>query len=139
MTPEDRTIVQSLIAIAWADGKIENAESELLERVLVSFDATSDEAAELREYARTPRTLADIPVDQLSEDDREVLLGNAGVLMRVDGSEAAEEATLIDSLASQLGFSSADAQRILEESKDGALRLAARSLRMAPPVKPPRR
>lgn len=138
MNPEDKIIVKSLIAVAWADGKVESEESELLDHVLTSFDANEDEAKELREYAKTKRSLDDIPVDKLSDDDREVLLGNAGILMRVDGSEAAEEQSLLDSLGKLLGYSKDDAGRILEDSKDGALRLAARSLRGVPPPAPKR-
>lgn len=138
MTSEDKLILQSLIAIAWADGKVESSESELLDQLLTSFDASKAEATELREYAKTKRTLDDIPVDKLSEDDREVLLGNAGVLMRVDGNEASEEQGMFDTLAGVLGFSADAAKRVLEESKDGALRLAARSLRMAAPPPPKR-
>jgi tellurite resistance protein len=138
MNPEDKIIVKSLIAVAWADGKVESAESELLEHLLTSFDATPDDAAELREYAKTERSLDDIPVDQLSKDDREVLLGNAGIVMRIDGSEAAEEHSMLDSLAKLLGYSADDAKRILEESRDGVLQLAARSLRGVPPPAPRR-
>jgi len=138
MNPEDKIIVKSLIAVAWADGKVESAESELLDHVLTSFDANADEAAELREYAKTKRSLDDIPVDQLSGDDREALLGNAGILMRADGSEATEEQGMLDALAKLLGYSADDAKRILEESKDGVLQLAARSLRAVPPPVPKR-
>jgi uncharacterized membrane protein YebE (DUF533 family) len=139
MNSEDKIIVKSLIAVAWADGTVDASETQLLEHVLTSFDANADEAAELRAYASTPRSLDDIPVAELSEDDREVLLVNAGVLMRVDGNEAAEERAMFDSLAKLLGYSPEDANRLLEESKDGALRLAARSLRMAGPPPKPRR
>lgn len=138
MNPEDKIIVKSLIAVAWADGKVENAESELLDQVLTSFDANEDEADELREYAKKKRTLDDIPVDKLSGDDREVLLGNAGILMRADGDEAKAEHGMLESLSKLLGFSSKDAERILEESKDGLLQLAARSLRGVPPPAPKR-
>ena len=138
MNSEDKIIVKSLIAVAWADGTMESAESKLLDEVLTSFDANEDEAAEMREYAKTKRGLGDIPVDQLSGDDREVLLGNAGILMRADGSEADEEQSMLDALAKLLGYSDDDAKRILEESKDGVLQLATRSLRGVPPPAPKR-
>ncbi len=138
MTPEDKIIVKSLIAVAWADGKLESEESDLLEQVITSFDANADEAKDLREYAKTKRGLDDIPVDDLSKDDRETLLGNAGVIMRVDGNEAAEEHSMFDALAKLLGFNADDAMRIFDESRDGVLQLAARSLRGGPPPPPKR-
>ena len=57
MTPSERNIVKSLIAVAWADGKLEQPESGVIEGLLCGFDASEDEEAELLEYARTPRTL----------------------------------------------------------------------------------
>lgn len=129
MTPSERNIVKSLIAVAWADGKLEQPESGVIEGLLCGFDASKDEEAELLEYARTPRTLeADIPLDQLSDDDRELLLANAALLARADGEESSNETLLLSKLSGILGFDAERAQEIIESAGDGALNLSSRSL-----------
>jgi len=129
VTPSERNIVKSLIAVAWADGKLEQPESGVIEGLLCGFDASKDEEAELLEYARTPRTLeADIPLDQLSEDDRELLLANAALLAHADGEESSKETALLAKLSGILGFDAAQAHAIIESAGDGALNLSSRSL-----------
>ena len=129
MTPSEANIVKSLIAVAWADGKLEQPESGVIEGLLCGFDASEDEEAELLEYARTPRTLeADIPLDQMSQDDRELLLANAALLAQADGDESVSELALLSKLSSILGFAPERAQEIIESAGDGALNLSSRSL-----------
>ena len=129
MTPSERNIVKSLIAVAWADGKLEQPESGVIEGLLCGFDASEGEEAELLEYARTPRTLeADIPLDQMSEEDRELLLANAALLAHADGEESSNEVALLSKLSDILGFDSERAQAIIESAGDGALNLSSRSL-----------
>jgi uncharacterized membrane protein YebE (DUF533 family) len=74
MTPAEKNIVRSLVAVAWADGKLEQPESGVIEGLLSGFDASADEEAEILEYAKTRRSLqADIPLAEMSEEDRELL------------------------------------------------------------------
>ena len=129
MTPSERNIVKSLIAVAWADGKLEQPEAGVIEGLLCGFDASDDEEADLLEYARIPRTLeADIPLDQMSEDDRELLLANAALLARADGEESVSEQALLIKLSGILGFAAERAREIIESAGDGALNLSSRSL-----------
>lgn len=129
MTPSERNIVKSLIAVAWADGKLEQPESGVIEGLLCGFDASKDEEAELLEYARTPRTLeADIPLDQMSEEDRELLLANAALLARADGEQSTKETALLSKLSGILDFDKDRAREIIESAADGALNLSSRSL-----------
>ena len=129
MTPSERNIVKSLIAVAWADGKLEHPESGVIEGLLCGFDASAEEEAELLEYARTPRTLeADIPLDKMSEEDRELLLANAALLAHSDGDESIAEQTLLARLATVLGFDEKRAAEIIDSAEDGALNLSSRSL-----------
>ena len=46
MTPGEINIVKSLIALAWADGKMEQSESNVVEGLLLGFDASDEEEAE---------------------------------------------------------------------------------------------
>jgi uncharacterized membrane protein YebE (DUF533 family) len=129
MTPAEKNIVKSLIAVAWADGTVDAPEQGVIEGLLSGFDATQAEQDELLEYARTRRTLdVDFPVSELSEEDRELLLGNAALLTHADGDQSESEKVLLDKLVAMLGFGPDKTQEILTSVSDGALRLGSRVL-----------
>lgn len=129
MSPGEKNIVKSLIAVAWADGHMEDSESRVVEGLLVGFDASEEEEKELLEYAKTRRSLdRDLPLAELNEEDRELLLANASLLTLADGTQSAEEKTVLSELARLLGFSEEKARAIFAESVDGALQLSSRSL-----------
>ncbi|MCC6647541.1 MAG: TerB family tellurite resistance protein [Polyangiaceae bacterium] len=128
MTPQDLRILKSLVAVAWADGRFAKSESSVLDGLLSAFGASDAEASELREWAKRSRSLDDVPVDELSKEDREVLLGNAAVMSGADGKRAKEEDAVLEQLATRLGFTDAEVEKILESAKDGALQLGTRGL-----------
>jgi tellurite resistance protein len=129
MTPAEKNIVKSLVAVAWADGRLERGESGVIEGMLTGFDATSEEEAEILEYAKTRRTLeADIPLGDLDDEDRELLLANAALLTHADGEQSDAEAALLSRLVALLGFDEAKANEILGSVSDGALQLGSRVL-----------
>jgi prepilin-type processing-associated H-X9-DG protein len=102
MHEQDKAILQSLVSVAWADGHVSEEESEVLEALFQAFDATPDEIAEMRDYAKSPRTLADIPLTELSADDRRLLLQHAVLLTFIDGEQAPEEKKLLEELCGKL-------------------------------------
>jgi uncharacterized membrane protein YebE (DUF533 family) len=102
MTPQEKTIVKVLIAVAWADGEMQAPEQGVIEGLLSGFDASPAEEAELVDYARAPRTLRDVPVRDLSADDRETLMRNAALLVHSDDEETLGEKTILDHLADVL-------------------------------------
>ena len=55
MTPGEKNIVRSLVAVAWADGKLEAPESGVIEGLLCGFDATPEEEQEILDYAKSRR------------------------------------------------------------------------------------
>lgn len=115
MTPGEKNIVKSLVAVAWADGKVQELETGVIEGLLSGFDASDEEEQELLEYARKPRTLsADIPLGALSREDRELVLSNAALIVHTDGVQTASERRLLTELSRLLGFSDAEARAILE-------------------------
>jgi len=130
MTPSEKNIVRSLVAVAWADGQVADGETSVIEGLLTGFDATEAEEQELLDYARTPRSLEkDIPIADLSREDRELLLANAALLTHADGDQSGEETEVLDQLVGILGFSDAEAHEILAGADDGALQLSSRSLK----------
>jgi tellurite resistance protein len=129
MTPSEKNIVRSLVAVAWVDGKLESGESSVIEGLLSGFDASEAEEEEILEYAKTRRTLEhDIPLADLGPGDRELLLSNAALLTHADGKQSPNEKAILKKLAEILGFSRTEANDILASVHDGALRLSERVL-----------
>jgi tellurite resistance protein len=129
MTPGEKNIVKCLVAVAWADGKVAAPESGVIEGLLCGFDASSDEERELLDYAKHKRTLsADAPIQDLSREERELLLANAALLTHADGNQSASEKELLDKLIELLRFDAQTAGQILESVQDGALNLGSRAL-----------
>jgi tellurite resistance protein len=128
MTPQDMRILRSLVAVAWADGKVEKPEAGVLEGLLKGFGATPDEEKEIRSYAGLKRSLKDVPLAELNDEDKEILLGNAAVISHVDGNQSPQEKQVLDDLIKLLGFTDEQAKKILEEAKDGHLQLGTRGL-----------
>jgi tellurite resistance protein len=142
MTPNEKNIVKALVAVAWADGKLEEPESGIIEGLLSGFDATDDEEQEIILYAKQKRTFKDdIAVSELTKEDRELLLANAALLTHADGDQSEKERDLLDKLVRLLEFTGADADAILASAKEGALTLGSRALREAavPPPNPRKR
>ncbi|MGC4091403.1 MAG: hypothetical protein QM756_26695 [Polyangiaceae bacterium] len=106
MSPSEKNIVKSLIAVAWADGRMESSETSVIEGLLSGFDASIEEERELLAYAATRRTLEDdVPLDELNQEDRELLFSNAALLIQADGSEAASERRVLAALGELLSLS----------------------------------
>ena len=68
MHGQDLAILKGLIAVAWADGRVSGEEAEVIDALLEAFHAAPSEALEVRAFAKTPRTLSDIPIHDLSGD-----------------------------------------------------------------------
>ncbi|MFO0661254.1 MAG: hypothetical protein U0165_15690 [Polyangiaceae bacterium] len=129
MTPNDMRILKALVAVAWADGKVQASETHVLENLLAGFDANDAEKSEIRVYAKQPRSLdADIPVAELTAEDRETLLANAAVLVGADGKKTDEEKAILEKLGSLLKFSADQAHAIIESAADGAISIGTRGL-----------
>jgi uncharacterized tellurite resistance protein B-like protein len=129
MTPGEKNVVKCLVAVAWADGKVAAPESGVIEGLLCGFDASDEEEREVLEYAKRKRTLAaDAPLEELSREERELLLANAALLTHADGEQSDTEKEILDRLVSLLGFDEAEAAQILQSVQDGALSLGARAL-----------
>jgi uncharacterized tellurite resistance protein B-like protein len=123
MHEQDRAIVQSLVSVAWADGSFEDKEREMLEGLLEAFGASDAEATELREYAKEKRTLADVPLNDLSADDRRALLQHAVLLTWVDGEQHELEVKFLADLRAKLNVPEDEAKPLFEQATERAKRL----------------
>lgn len=120
MHAQNLAILKGLVAVAWADGVFADEEKQALDGLLAAFGADEEEAAKVREYAATPRTLTDIPLGDLSADDRRMLFSHAVLLSYVDGEQAESERKFLDALANHLHIPAAEAHAISEASSNRA-------------------
>ncbi len=119
MTPQEKTIVRALVAVAWADGDMQAPEAGVIEGLLAGFDASDEETAELVEYARSPRTLRELAVEGLTDDDKDTLLRNAALLVCADGVETEGERVLLAHLADVLEVGEAERAEIILSVRGG--------------------
>jgi uncharacterized membrane protein YebE (DUF533 family) len=121
------TIFKSLIAGAWADGTVDEPEQSMIDGLLWAFGASDEEEQELEEFAKSKRTLKkDVPVEDLSDGDKELVLAHAALLTHADGEQTADEKRVLTALVKHLGYSNADAKPIIAEARTRAGKLAER-------------
>ena len=113
MREEDMAVVKSLVSVAWADGTFADSEKEMVDALIAAFEATDEEAKEVREYAAEKRTLDDMPVYDLRHDDRRVLLQHAVLLTYVDGSQHESEKAFIGNMCKTLEIPDVEAQELI--------------------------
>lgn len=120
MSPSELNIVKSLVAVAWADGRLEPPESGVIEGLLTGFGASQEEEQELIEYARVRRSLeTDIPLSELSQDDRALLLTNAALLTHVDGEQTEGERAVLKRLVALLQVDPQQAKKLIDSVARG--------------------
>jgi uncharacterized tellurite resistance protein B-like protein len=120
MHGQDLAILKGLIAVAWADDRVSGEEAEVIDALLQAFDAAPSEALEVRKFAKTPRTLSDIPIHDLSADDRRTLLQHAVLLTFVDGAQHEKEQKLIDELCEVLRIPAVESRGIISAAEERA-------------------
>ena len=102
MDASDSALLRSLVAVAWADGKVAEEEMSIIESLIESFGASQAEAAELRSFAQQRRTLEDVPLNELDNGSRRRLLQLAVLVAYADGEFGGQERLLLDELANRL-------------------------------------
>jgi uncharacterized tellurite resistance protein B-like protein len=117
MHEQNMAIVKSLASVAWADGVFADEEKEMVEALIAAFEATDEEAAQIRAYAAEKKTLDDIPLSDLSMDDRRVLLQHAVMLTFIDGSQAPAEREFIDALCKRLRIPDDEAKELVASAE----------------------
>ena len=117
MTSKEKAIVQALVAVAWADGAVGGPEEGVVEGLLAGFDASDEEEAEMLSWAKSPRSLNDVNIGGLDEDDRELLLSNAALLISADGTETATERAMLDKLAAILKLDAEAAREAVRSTR----------------------
>ncbi|MEO8799241.1 MAG: hypothetical protein ABI551_15230 [Polyangiaceae bacterium] len=123
MHEQDMAIVKALVPVAWADGVYDVKEKETIEALLDAFEATDDEKAAMREYAAEKKTVDDINLQDLSAEDRRLLLQHAVLLTFVDGEQGDAERSFLSQLVEKLKVPKEEADELIETSAARAKRL----------------
>jgi uncharacterized tellurite resistance protein B-like protein len=120
MHEQDIAIVKALVPMAWADGEFAEQEMETLEALLDAYSATEEERRALKEYAKQKRTLDEIELQELSADDRRVLLQHAVLLSFADGKQKPVEVEFLERLAAKLKIPEAEAKTVMAAAAERA-------------------
>ena len=123
MEDYQEAMVKSLVAVAWADGQIHDSETEVIEALISAFDLAGADADAIREYAKQERSIADVPLTELSAQDRRMLLQHAVILTFVDGEQSDKEREVLASLVAQLHIPEDEATGLLAGAEARAKRL----------------
>ena len=122
MHDQNLAIVKSLVTVAWANGVYAEAEKEMVEALISAFEATDDEAKDIRAFAADKKTIEDIPLTELSTDDRRLLLQHAVLLTYIDGEQADSEKEYIDALCKKLRIPDDEAKALVDAAEARAKR-----------------
>ncbi len=120
MHDQNLAILKGLVSVAWADGRVAEEELEVIDALLQAFEANQSETREVREYAKIKRTLEDIPITDLSADDRRVLLQHAVLLSYIDGEQAESERVMLEELGKRLGIGDQEAAALVTAAEERA-------------------
>jgi uncharacterized tellurite resistance protein B-like protein len=120
MHDQDLAIVKALVSVAWADGVFAERERAMLDALLDAYGAAPEDRKAVYTYAEQRRTLDDIDPQELSADDRRMLLQHAVLLTFADGDQSTEEAEMLTALSAKLRIPEAEAQALLDAGAERA-------------------
>ena|ERR1041384_2285499 len=123
MHAQNLAVVKGLVSVAWADGHVSREETEVLDALLEAFHALPSESYELRKFAQSPRSLADVPVAELGFAARRQLLQHAVLLSYVDGKQDEKEKALLEQLVTALEIPPLEARDLMRDADENARQL----------------
>jgi uncharacterized membrane protein YebE (DUF533 family) len=115
-----KKLLKMLVALAWADGRVDQEEIEVVHAVLDSFDADAETKLEILAWAKTPRSLDDIDTEGLTEDDADLVLYQAVLLTYIDGEQSEKEVSLLNDFIAKLGMPKERADEVLARANEKA-------------------
>ncbi|HLV66922.1 MAG TPA: hypothetical protein VKY73_13965 [Polyangiaceae bacterium] len=123
MRAEDLAVLKALVSVAGENARSSAAAHELIEELLHSSDPTPSQVGELREFARAPRSLHDLPVEEIGPVNRRVLLSQAVWLAVIDGEPRPRSTRRFERLSALLKIPTREAERIVAAAERQARRL----------------
>ncbi len=118
-----RKLLKMLVALAWADGRVDEEEMEVVYAVIDAFNVGEELKEELVEWAKSPRTLDDVDTEDLTESDLELVLFQAVVLTYIDGEQSDKEVQLLNDFIAKIGMDKAQADAVLASATERAKEL----------------
>lgn len=118
-------MVKALVAVAWSDGRMDNEEQDVLDALVSAFQLSADDTKAVRTYAASARTMAEVNVSNLTEDERRQLLQHAVILTYVDGDQSDRERDVIAELVKTLSIPGEEADTLIAAAAKRAQRLVA--------------
>lgn len=125
MQDYQEAMVKSLVAVAWADGRVDAEEHEVIEALIGAFELEGADAAHIREYAQSPRSIDEIPLTELSLHDRRMLVQHAVILTYMDGHQSDKEKEVLAALVAKLHLPEEETGPLLAAAEERAKRLAS--------------
>ena len=123
MQPHEEAMVKSLVAVAWADGRLDGEETQVIDALLEAFGIGGEDADGIREFAKEERSIAEIPLTELSATDRRMLLQHAVIVTGVDGEQHEKELAVLDELVKRLNLPADEAKTLREAADERAKRM----------------
>lgn len=112
--PARRAIFEAMVAMAWADARIEREEILAVQAAGRVLDLPGDV---LEALDAGPPSLSNLSVDALDEDGRRLVYLCAAWLASVDAREDADEESLLDELSRVLALDPVDATSLRDEAR----------------------
>jgi len=118
-------MVKSLVAVAWADGRVDAEERDVLDALISAFQLSPDDAKAVRTYAKEPRSMDDLQLSELSDAERRQVLQHAVILTYVDGDQTENERSVIQQLLAKLNIPAEEAEETIKTAAKRAQRMIA--------------
>ena len=108
-----KSSLKLLVALAWADGRVDEEEMEVVEAMLDAYGADGDEAQEIRDWAGEKRSLDEVDVSGMDMNHLTAVLQHAVLLTYIDGEQSETEVKLLKDFIAKLGLTMDEAEPIL--------------------------
>jgi uncharacterized membrane protein YebE (DUF533 family) len=134
LTNRQKDLVRALACVMWADGNASAPERKIIEQLIDELGASKEERIELKEWLDDDcSTLDDAQLEQLSEDEKQVLLTHAVVLTMADDVQLPSEKKMLDRIIERVGLPDDVVRTIFEDAReDGAVSLPGSAFEDAP-------
>ena len=123
MHQQDMALLKALVVVAWSDGDYADVEREAIDGLLAAYEATETEKAELKEFAKEPRTLEDIDLQELSAADRRVLLQHAVLVTYAAREPSARQVAFLPQLAERVKIPADEATGVIDAARERVQKL----------------
>ena len=97
-----RDVFLALVAVGWADGKLDEEEADAIVRMAVEEGVSMDEVEEIDAATKAPTEIGAIDLSTMSKADRLFVYAVAAWMTRLDGVTVEEEKEALDRLGDAL-------------------------------------